>query len=190
MGVESIDRPRDPHTHGRRVVSRLDRSQCHCQQRPIAETGKSWTTELTAERDLGNRLARATLFFENTNDALYSQTNVSVIPNVTNIQNIDAIRTRGLELAYQATDVVWRGFDLSSSLTFADSIITRNDKFPDSVGKWQPRVPRWRADVRVRYRFNKQWSLAAGIDNLNNATYRAFHPYPQRTAFAEVKFDL
>ena len=204
---------------------------------PSLKPEKSWTTELTAERDLGNGLARATLFFENTNDALYSQTNVSVIPNVTNIQNIDAVRTRGLELAYQATDVVWHGIDLTSSLTFADSTITRNDKFPDSVGKWQPRVPRWRAnmlasyrpddkwiytlglrysgkqfgtldnsdpngnaytgvstffvaDIRVRYRFNKQWSVAAGIDNVNNATYWAFHPYPQRTAFAEVKFDL
>jgi iron complex outermembrane receptor protein len=44
-------------------------------------------------------------------------------------------------------------------------------------------------DVRVRYRFNKQWSAAVGIDNLGNTVYWAFHPYPQRTMLAELRFD-
>ena len=198
---------------------------------------KSWTSELTAERSIGNGLLRATVFHETTADALYSQTNVSVSPTVTNIQNIDAMRTTGLELAFEASDVGVKGLDLNSSLTFADSIITKNDKFPASVGHWQPRVPRWRAhvlatwkptdlwaltagarysgtqygtldnsdpnggaytgvsrfivaDVRVLYRVTRQWSVALGIDNLNNATYWAFHPYPQRTFSAELRFDL
>ena len=55
---------------------------------------KSWTGELTAERELGNGLLRATYFHEDTRDALYSQTNVTVVPNVTSIQNVDHIRTR------------------------------------------------------------------------------------------------
>lgn len=46
------------------------------------------------------------------------------------------------------------------------------------------------ADVRVRYRIDRQWSAAFGIDNLNNNKYWAFHPYPQRTFVAELKFDL
>ena len=46
------------------------------------------------------------------------------------------------------------------------------------------------ADWRLRYKFTRQWSAALGIDNLNNATYWAFHPYPQRTAVAELRFDL
>lgn len=46
------------------------------------------------------------------------------------------------------------------------------------------------ADVRVRYRFNRQWSASVGIDNLNNRRYWAFHPYTQRTFVAELKFDL
>jgi iron complex outermembrane recepter protein len=60
---------------------------------PNLQPEKCWTTELSAERDLGNGLARTTVFFENTRDALYSLTNVSVVPNVTNIQNIDATCT-------------------------------------------------------------------------------------------------
>jgi len=44
-------------------------------------------------------------------------------------------------------------------------------------------------DVRLRYRFDRQRSAAVGIDNLGNTRYWAFHPYPQRTMLAEVRFD-
>lgn len=211
---------------------------------PNLKSERSWTGELTALRDLsgestaiGAGTLRATLFAERTQDALYSQTNVSVTPNVTNIQNVDRIRTRGFELALQADDWVARGLDVSASVTFADSIITQNSKFPVSVGKWQPRVPRWRAnlvaswriddvwsatagvrysgrqfntldnvdpngdaytgvskftvaDVRVRFKVTRQWTLSAGIDNLNNQRYWNFHPYPARTFVAEARFAL
>ncbi len=45
------------------------------------------------------------------------------------------------------------------------------------------------ADARIRYQIAKQWSASVGIDNLNNRKYYLFHPFPQRTAFAELKFD-
>jgi iron complex outermembrane receptor protein len=204
---------------------------------PNLKPEKSWTSELTAERKLAAGLLRLTAFGERTSDALYSQTNVLVTPNVNNIQNVDRIRTKGLEAAYTADDVWLRGLGLSSSLTWTDSKIVSNDKFPASVGKWQPRIPEWRAtgvanyaatdklsltlaarysgsqystldntdvngftyqgaskyfttDVRARYRISQQWSLALGIDNLNNYKYWNFHPYPQRTYVAELKFDL
>ncbi|ROZ79045.1 TonB-dependent receptor [Ramlibacter sp. WS9] len=204
---------------------------------PNLKPERSWTSELTAERDLGKGLLRLTAFFERTRDALYSQTNVTVTPNVTSVQNVDEIRTRGLELAHQEADVWVKGLELASSLTWTDSIVTRNAKFPASVGQWQPRIPRWRAsavatwrpddkwsytlgarysgrqystldnsdangfayqgaskyftaDVRVRYQISPNWSAAFGIDNLNNYNYWNFHPYPQRTYSAELKFDL
>jgi iron complex outermembrane receptor protein len=197
----------------------------------------SWTGELSAERRLDNGLLRATVFFERTRDALYAQKNVSVTPNVTNIQNVERIGTTGLELAAQTNDFVWNGFDLSGSATFTDSTIDANRAFPASVGKQQPRVPKWRAnllasyhpgaawsatfgarysgrqfgtldnsdrngatytgvsdylvtDLRLRYRFDRQWSAALGVDNLGNKTYWAFHPYTQRTVVAELQFDL
>ena len=203
---------------------------------PNLKPEKSWTSELSAERELGFGTLRATLFAERTVDALYSQTNVTVTPNVTNIQNVDAIRTLGAEVALQANDVGLKGLDLNASVTYADSIIARNDKFPASVGQWQPRVPQWRAtallsyapddqwsgsfgarysgrqygqldnsdsngfaytgfsryvitDVRLRYRANRQWIASVGIDNLGNSTYWAFHPYPQRTFLAELRYD-
>jgi iron complex outermembrane receptor protein len=204
---------------------------------PTLRPERSWTTELSAQRDRGDSLLRLTAFFERTHDALYSQTNVTVSPAVTNIQNVEEIHTKGVELSYQAADVLAKGLELGSSLTWTDSTITRNSKFPASAGKWQPRVPRWRAsavatwrpddkwshtlgvrysgrqystldnsdpngfayqgsskyftaDVRVRYQIDKTLSAAFGIDNLNNYKYWNFHPYPQRSYSAELKFDL
>lgn len=117
---------------------------------PNLKPEKALSGELTAERDLGNGLLRLTLFQENAEDALYSQTNLST--NVTNIQNIDKIRTRGLELAYQGYDVGIRGLDLGGSLTYAHSVILANANNPASVGKKQPRVPDWRATLVATYR--------------------------------------
>jgi iron complex outermembrane receptor protein len=45
-------------------------------------------------------------------------------------------------------------------------------------------------DARVRYRFDRHWSAAVGVDNLNDRKYWAFHPYTQRTVVAEVRWDL
>ncbi len=45
-------------------------------------------------------------------------------------------------------------------------------------------------DARVRYKLDKQWSAAVGVDNLNDRKYYLFHPFPQRTLFAELKYDL
>ena len=202
---------------------------------PNLKPEKSWTTELSGERKLADGYLRLTAFGERTADALYTQINAQTLVN--NIQNVDLIRTKGLEVSYAQNDVWLRGLDLNASATWTDSKIIRNDKAPTSIGKWQPRIPEWRAtgvatyavndqlsvtlaarysgtqystldnsdvngfaymgaskyftvDTRLRYRFNQQWSMALGVDNLNNDKYWNFHPYPQRTYVAELKFDL
>ena len=203
---------------------------------PDLKAERSWTSELSAERLVGNSALRLTAFFERNSDALYAQTNVLLTPNVSNVQNVDLIRTHGLESAWSNENVLVEGLALQASLTWTDSRIKRNPKFPASVGKWQPRIPAWRAsavasyqvsekltatlaarysgkqfstldntdvngfayqgaskyftvDARLRYRIDKHWSAALGIDNANNYKYWNFHPYPQRSYSAEVKFD-
>ncbi|MES4787393.1 MAG: TonB-dependent receptor, partial [Nitrospiraceae bacterium] len=105
---------------------------------PSLKPEKSWTSELSAEHITYNGMLRTTLFFERTRDALYSQ---ALTATVSTVQNVDAIHTRGVELAWQAADLGIKGLDLNSSATFTDSIITANRGFPASVGKQQPRVP-------------------------------------------------
>ena len=202
---------------------------------PYLQPEKSWTGELSAEQDTGHGLARATLFFETTRDALYSQPIAGT--TVSRVQNVERIRTRGLELAYNGQPAWLRGVDLGGSVTYAHSVIAVNAANPASVGKWQPRVPRWRAtayatwqpddrwaftiaarysgrqystldnsdvnafayfgasryftvDLRARYRLTRQLTAALGIDNANNYQYWNFHPYPQRTWTASLRWDL
>ncbi|MFZ6771488.1 TonB-dependent receptor [Undibacterium sp. SXout7W] len=150
---------------------------------PNLKPEKSWTTEWSAERILneGQGLLRATVFAERTKDALYSQTNTLVTPNITNIQNVDEIHTHGIEIAYQESDVFTKGLTLAASLTYADSTITKNDRFAASVGKKQPRVPDWRANLVVSYQPNDRWSTSLGVrysgkqyGSLDNSDSNAF----------------
>jgi iron complex outermembrane recepter protein len=209
---------------------------------PALKPEKSWTTEFSSELTLaGTQRLRNTLFHEATTDALYSQAIAGTTPIVNSVQNIDRIRTIGLETAYDAPDLFVRGLDLQGSLTYADSVIKANSSYVvtpgDTIGKQQPRVPKWRAslllsyrltdaltgsfgarygssqygqlnnsdvngfayqgfskyvttDVRLHWKINRQWSAAVGIDNLNNYPYWNFHPYPQRSYSAELRFDL
>ena len=210
---------------------------------PNLKPEKSWTSELSTEKDYGNTNLRLTYFAEDTQDALYSQTtfDAAANKNISRVQNVGRIQTQGLELSFNGENVVSTGLDLNASITYTDSTIRANDGFVvvpgDTVGKRQPNIPAWRAsallayqwdahwatslgvrysgpqfrtlnnadvkgytyqgvseffsaDVRVRYKEGKHWSLALGIDNLSNYQYWNFHPYPQRSYVAEVKFDL
>ncbi|PUE29043.1 TonB-dependent receptor [Limnohabitans sp. JirII-29] len=209
---------------------------------PNLRPERSWTSELTAEKDSGSGLWRVTAFFENTRDAIYSQTNTfSDGSSRTFVQNIKRIESSGLEVAYAGNDVLTRGLDLLGSVTYVDSRIKENDGYVvsagDTINQYQPRVPAWRGNVLANYRWDdtlstsigarysghqfgslnnadsngysytgvskffvvdaravykvdRQWTVAGGIDNLNNYKYWNYHLYPMRTFFAELKYDL
>lgn len=44
-------------------------------------------------------------------------------------------------------------------------------------------------DVKANYKFAGKFTASIGIDNLNNYKAYAFHPYPQRTGYLQLKFD-
>jgi iron complex outermembrane recepter protein len=210
---------------------------------PSLKAERSWTTEVTAEKDFGGPQLRLTLFAESTRDALYAQTtfDANANRNISRVQNVDRISTQGLEAAFSGNDMLLKGLDLNASVTYARSIIQANSGFVaapgDTLGKQQPNIPRWRAtalasyrwsdaftssvgarysgpqfrtlnnadvngfayqgvskffvmDLRLRYQFSRQWSAAVGVDNLNSQQHWNFHPYPQRSYNAELRFDL
>lgn len=43
-------------------------------------------------------------------------------------------------------------------------------------------------DARARYRLNDNWTVSAGVDNLNSDKYFVYHPFPQRTFLMEVHY--
>ena len=114
---------------------------------PTLKPEKILASELAAERDLGNGNLRISLFQDNVNDYLTRQTDTTVMPTVTNIQNVDKVRIRGVETSMQQRDVYMPGLDLSGSMTFSDSKILENSRNPASVGKKMIRIPDWRATL-------------------------------------------
>ncbi len=204
--------------------------------------------ELTAERRFDNGLLRVSLFHEDKYDALISQTLTtgSAIPYDTGtctktggcgfIQNVDHIRTRGVEMSTQWQDVLVHGLDLQGSATFTDAEVLANAGAPTTVGNKPPRIPRnmfklvatyhqgsnltyslaarysgrqyntltntdvnrdtyggtsqfFVMDAKVNYKFADRFTASLGMDNINNYKSYVFHPYPQRTGYAQLKFD-
>ena len=124
---------------------------------PSLRPEKSWTSELSLEQDLGAGTARATLFHEATKNSLLNQ----LIPGstVSRVQNVDKVRTTGVELAYTGQDVLMKGLDLGGSLTYANSKTVADAAFPAAVGKWQPRVPRVRSTAYATYKPDDRWAF-------------------------------
>lgn len=206
--------------------------------------------ELVFEQGREDGKLRISLFQEDVRDALISQTNTvaGVATPVSFITNVDKVRNRGVELAYQQNHVLVEPLELQGSLTYVDSSILADAgwRSPGTsgvpvvtsvVGKHAPNVPDWRAtlvatwhssdklsttlgmrysgrqyssldntdgvvsnvymafdpffvaDVRTRYKFDKSWVGALGIDNLFNYKYTLFHPFPQRTLVGTLKYS-
>ena len=205
---------------------------------PNLKPENALASELAFERVSQNGRVRISLFQEDLKDALLSQSAPLVAGSTTlfsYVQNIEKVRTRGVELVAQQYDVLVRGLEVTGSLTYADSRIVQDSAYAPAVGKITPGVPTWRAtvaatyrpndqwsgtvaarysgrqfsqidnydgyghtyqgfesffvvDARLRYQIDRQWSAALGIDNLNNNKYFLFHPFPQRTLSAELRY--
>jgi iron complex outermembrane receptor protein len=174
---------------------------------PNLQPEKSWTGELSAEQELGSGLLRLTLFGERTRDSLYSQTTFDPVANrnISRVQNVDEIRTHGVELAYNGSDVLAKGLDLGGSVTYTRSLIRANRGFVvtpgDTIGKWQPNIPDWRMTALASYRWDARWSttLAARysgrqyrtLDNsdVNGFTYQGVSRYFTVDARVRYQFD-
>ncbi|MDR7272796.1 iron complex outermembrane receptor protein [Pelomonas saccharophila] len=154
---------------------------------PNLRPEKSWTGEFSAEQAWGALQGRLTLFAETTQDSLYSQTlfDPAANTNIGRVQNVEKIATSGLEATLGAVDVGLKGLDFNTSLTYTDSKIKANAGFVgtpgDTMGKWQPNIPRWRATVVTGYRFDEHWSASLAVRHsgrqyrtLNNSDVNPF----------------
>ena len=187
------------------IVSKVMTTACPTGQKwandPNLRPEKSWTTELSFEKDLGNSLLRVTFFNEDVTDSLYSQAvGTKADSSIVNmVQNIDAIKTQGLEIAFQGNDVITKGLDLSASLTYADSRIKANSSYVavagDTIEKIQPRVPMWRASALANYHWDEQLSTSLGVrysgdqfSSLNNSDINGFaHTAASRFLVVDVR---
>ena len=205
---------------------------------PSLKPEKAVSYDLTAEYTFApNSVFRLSGFREDRYNALFSQTNTTVTPTVTEVMNVGQVRILGVEAAVGTRDFLIKGLDFDGSATYADGVTVSDPAYSAAVGKAWPRIPRWRAkiaatyhptskwsvsaamryssgawstlgntdiiqnaygsisqyivfDMKASYHIDEKWTASIGVDNLGDYKYFVSpHPYPQTTAFAEMRYD-
>jgi len=125
---------------------------------PDLKPERSLAKDFTITRFIGSAgEARLTFFEDSVEDAIYSQTNSYTL--VKNFQNIDEVRTRGIELALNIRRLLVDGLGLFTNVAWTDAKILRNDNVPESVGKDFPRAPEWRVKCVLDYAPTQKWAF-------------------------------
>ncbi len=130
---------------------------------PNLRPERSDSVDFTVERWLSWGKLRASLFQDDVRDSIFSQTNITVTPNVTNVQNVDRVRTRGIETAFSVAFPAVESLSFDGSLAYARAKILENDNYPVSVGNVWPRIPKWRGNLQTVWRPTEQWLTSLGI---------------------------
>ena len=164
------------------LFQKISGTASNLQNDPNLDPEQILASEFTVEHALTGGLWRVSLFHQRREDALYTQRNVTVFPNLSSVQNIEEIQLYGIETALELADLLISGFDVRASVTYTHSRIEENSRNPGTEGNWQPRIPDWRATLLALYRPSDDWTYALGVrysgeqygDLENTDTHRSF----------------
>ena len=126
---------------------------------PNLKTERGFAKNLRLTRYFARTTLTANLWENDVDDAIFSQ---PLLSGVNSYQNIDRVRSRGLELIGQWRDLLIDGLTVDANLSYTDAEILANAGVPDSVGKQFPRVPEWRANLFLNYRASERLSVGGG----------------------------
>jgi iron complex outermembrane receptor protein len=90
--------------------------------------------------------------------------------------------------ALTATWAATPKLDLSLAARYSDrayGTIDNSDSYADTYQGFEGYLV---LDAHARYRLNRHLETGLGVDNLNGRSYFVFHPFPQRTVIADLRF--
>jgi iron complex outermembrane recepter protein len=125
-----------------------------------AEIGDS--VDFTVERRFAHGNARASIFQDDVHDTIWNQVNLFVFPSSNTVQNIDRVRTRGVETAFAIERLGVDTLSLQGSVAYAESEILANDNNPSYIGNVWPRIPKWRANLQAVWHPAQSWLASLG----------------------------
>ncbi len=157
------------------------------------------SAELAAERFWSGGHVRLSLFGEHISDALISQSGVVLASNPTGLasftQNVDKVRTQGVELVADQHDALIHGLELSGWVTYVQSRILKDAGYAPTfvgdtvIGRQLPQLPRLRASAVATYKPSPPWAFTVAarysdksygtIDNIDHYanTFTGFGSY-------------
>ncbi len=126
------------------------------------ETADSW--EFAIEKFLANGLWRTSIFGEEKKDALVSQADISTISgySISSVQNVDKVRTYGIETSLQSRDMFINGLDITGSVGYVHARIAEDVANPGLEGTELPLTPVWRASLLGVYHQSDALSYSLG----------------------------
>lgn len=130
---------------------------------PNLQPERSDSVDFTVERWLSWGRLRASLFQDDVRDSIFTQSDINVTPRVMTVQNVDRVRTRGIETAFTIAPPTLPSLSFEGSLAYAQAKILENDNYPVSVGNIWPRVPDWRGNLQTVWRPKERWLTSLGI---------------------------
>ncbi len=193
--------------------------------------------ELSAEGQWQQARLRVSLFRDDVTDTIVRQTDATVTPSVTRVNNIDRVLSQGIELSGETAVPGVKALTLSGSATFTDATIKANAANPSTIGKRWLRIPlqrytlqaawrpseQWTAsttwrfsgrqyntdtnvdvnpdtyggtsrvnqlDVKLGWRFAREWEWSVGIDNLTDNHAWQAHTLPQRLIHTALRWEM
>lgn len=130
---------------------------------PGLEPEDALSQELALEAALSEgQGVRVSLFRDDIDDTIHFQTNINVTPTVTNLQNVERVLTRGIEVEYRARDLL-PGLDIDANVSLRDSTIEKNSKNPALEGKDWVRIPKVQANLVADWRFAPGWNVNLSV---------------------------
>jgi iron complex outermembrane receptor protein len=169
------------------------------------------SAELAAERFWSSGHVRLSLFGEHITNALISQSGV-VLPSAPGglasfTQNVDKVRTQGVELVADQHDALIKNLELSGWITYVDSKILKDAGYAPTftgdtvIGRQLPQLPRLRASAAATYRPTPPWAFTlamrysdksyGSIDNIDHYanTFTGFGAYFVMDVHARYQVD-
>jgi iron complex outermembrane receptor protein len=161
---------------------------------PNLQPETAYDEEIAIERKFSDGLVRLSLFNDDTYDALISQTTSGAGTSTAFVTNVDHIRNRGVEFAWQKSNLPVEKVEMFGSVTYVDSVIVSDPNFvgtngSTATGKQVPYVPKWRATFGATWRPTDALALTvvgryqskiyATLDNTDYVqnVYQAFDPF-------------
>ena len=131
---------------------------------PNLRPEKSDDANLLLRHGLGPVTLTGSVFYQRVRDTLFNffgfnQNGVST----SSFKNIDATRQYGAELIAQTHNWPLDGINLDANAAWIDAITQQNRADPASEGVQFPRIPRWRLNGNLRYRFAPRLQGVIGV---------------------------
>ncbi|MGH8186148.1 MAG: TonB-dependent receptor [Steroidobacteraceae bacterium] len=137
---------------------------------PNLEPETSDSVDFSVEYKTGRGRIRLSAFQDDVHDTIWNQVNIFVFPSRNTVQNVDRVRTRGVEAAFGIHGLGIDSLALEGNIAYAQSKILRNESNPAYVGNRWPRVPDWRGNLQLIWQPERPW-LATLAFRYSDATY-------------------